>query len=176
MPTAILLIVVGALARIVPHPPNAVPLGAIALFAGAKLPVRWAWGVPVAAMAVSDLILSHGSWTYLLGVGPVVGYGTFALIAVLGRWTCRRADPMTCAGIAPGGTILFFLTTNFAVWATGGGLNFPRTLGGLASCYAVALPFLQNQAMADLAGAVVLFGLSFLWELATARRWSDASA
>ena len=45
------LIAVGAIYRLVPHPVNAVPMGALALFAGATLSRRWAWIVPVAAMA-----------------------------------------------------------------------------------------------------------------------------
>ena len=54
---SLFLIAVGAIYRLVPHPVNAVPMGALALFAGASLPRRWAWIVPVAAMGLSDLVL-----------------------------------------------------------------------------------------------------------------------
>jgi hypothetical protein len=36
MTTAVLLILFGALTRLLPHPPNAVALGALALYAGAR--------------------------------------------------------------------------------------------------------------------------------------------
>ena len=40
MTTAVLLVLFGALSRLLPHPPNAVALGALALYAGARLPRR----------------------------------------------------------------------------------------------------------------------------------------
>ena len=35
-------------------------MGAVALYAGARLPRRWAWVVPIAAMALADLALDYG--------------------------------------------------------------------------------------------------------------------
>ena len=49
MTTAVLLTLFGALSRLLPHPPNAVALGAVALYAGARLPRRFAFAVPFAA-------------------------------------------------------------------------------------------------------------------------------
>ena len=61
MTTAFFLIVLGTLSRLAPHPPNAVAMGALALYAGARLPRRWAYLVPIVAMAASDLWLDWGS-------------------------------------------------------------------------------------------------------------------
>ncbi len=45
MPTAVALIVVGTLCRLIPHPPNFSPFGALSLYAGARLPRRsWRGG------------------------------------------------------------------------------------------------------------------------------------
>jgi hypothetical protein len=89
------MIVVAALARLIPHPPNFTPIGAVALFGAAHLRSRWAaFLVPVAAMFISDLVLQltttlglHGGW--MAGGtgfhrGMIVVYGTIVLIAVLG--------------------------------------------------------------------------------------------
>ena len=38
---------------------NFVPIGAVSLYAGARLPRRWAWLVPVIAMVLSDLMLEY---------------------------------------------------------------------------------------------------------------------
>ena len=46
MATAVLLVFLGALSRLIPHPPNFVALGALALYAGARLPRRLALGRP----------------------------------------------------------------------------------------------------------------------------------
>ncbi len=56
-PVALSLTVLGALARLIPHPPNFAPVGAASLFAGARLPVWQAYLVPIALMAITDPIL-----------------------------------------------------------------------------------------------------------------------
>ena len=61
MTTALLLTLLGALSRLLPHPQNAVALGALALYSGARLPRRVAWAVPLAAMAFSDLLIDYGT-------------------------------------------------------------------------------------------------------------------
>ena len=54
------LILVAALTRLLPHPPNFSPVEAIALFGGAYFAARkWAVLVPLAGMFVSDLVLAR---------------------------------------------------------------------------------------------------------------------
>ena len=168
MTTAIPLILLGVLTRLIPHPPNAVAMGALALFAGARLPRRWAWIVPLLAMALSDLVLDRGSLVAFGTVTRWTSYATFALIVGLGRFG-RAARPVALGALAVGGSTLFYLTTNFAVWATG--TMYPHTTGGLLACYVAAWPFYRNAMAADLAGTVALFGLDAL-----ARRGLDAWA
>ena len=51
-------IVAAAALRLVPHPPNFTPIGAMALFSGAYLGRRWlAFAAPLGAMLLSDLVL-----------------------------------------------------------------------------------------------------------------------
>src|SRR5262245_62076319 len=53
MLTAITLVVLAVVCRLltpVLHGWNFVPMGALALYAGARLPRRWAWVVPIVAM------------------------------------------------------------------------------------------------------------------------------
>jgi len=51
------LILLGVVARLVPHLPNVTPVTAIALFGGAYLPKRWAILLPLAVMAISDVVI-----------------------------------------------------------------------------------------------------------------------
>ena len=52
------LIVIAALTRLLPHPPNFSPIEAMALFGGAYFASRkWALLVPLAALLLSDLAL-----------------------------------------------------------------------------------------------------------------------
>ena len=51
------LVLMGILSRLVPHPWNATPIMAIALFGGTYLSKRWAIFLPLVIVAASDLII-----------------------------------------------------------------------------------------------------------------------
>ena len=152
--TALVLLV--ALARLLPHPPNFSPVAALALFAGAHFGRRWlALLVPLAAMLISDLALGFHAF-----IGVV--YGTFALTVLLGGLLRTRRRPLPVALGALGASLLFFILTNFAVWSTGG--FYPLTSEGLVACYVAALPFFQQTVMGDLLYSGLFFGAFALLE------------
>src|SRR6266536_2074461 len=166
--TAVLLVLLGAFSRLLPHPPNFVALGAIGLYAGARLPRRWAWAVPIAAMLLSDLVLDPGSGRRAVTFVRIAVYGSFALMVLVGRRLAGNARAGRLAALSAGGAVFFFLTTNFAVWVSGGG--YPPTPAGLAAAYVLALPFFWNTLAAELAGTAVLFGLDAIARREAARR------
>lgn len=171
--TAVLLVFLGAFSRLLPHPPNAVALGALALFAGARLP-RWlAVLVPLAAMAASDVVLDLGTGRRALSATRLTIYGTFALIALAGR-AARAASPARLAAFSVGASTLFFVTSNFVEWVASG--LYPYTAAGLVLCYFAALPFFVNTLLADLGGTAVLFSLDALSRRLAARRSVAAGA
>jgi vitamin B12 transporter len=171
--TTVLLVLLGAFSRLLPHPPNAVALGALALFAGARLP-RWlAVLVPLAAMAASDLFLDLGTGRSALSATRLTIYATFGVIALAGR-AVRSASPARLAAFSVAASTLFFVTSNFVVWAAGE--LYPRTASGLALCYVAALPFFRNTVLADLGGTGVLFSIDALSRRLAARRGLTAVA
>ena len=150
------MILTAAMSRLIPHPPNFAPIAATALFGGAHFKdKRAAVLVPLAAMFLSDLVIG------LHGLIPVV-YGSFALIACLGMLLRQRITPGAVAGAALAGSLLFFITTNFGVWALGS--MHPKNPAGLAVCYGAALPFLRNTLLGDMFYAAALFGSMALAE------------
>jgi len=170
MTTAFFLIVLGMLARLAPHPPNAVAMGAIALYAGAKLPRRWAFVVPLAAMLASDVWLDWGMGQPVFTLTRVAIYGTFALMVAAGRFLRLPSRPASRFGLGLGMSVgassVFFLTTNLAVWlspqvASPGHPTHPATMAGLLACYVDAVPFFGNMLAADLIGMATLFGLDW---------------
>jgi vitamin B12 transporter len=167
MTTAVLLVLLGALSRLVPHPPIFVAMGAIGLYAGARLPRRWAWVVPLAAMLFSDLVIDWGTGRDAIALVRIAVYGSFALMVFLGRRLAVNARPARLAAIAAGGAVFFFLTTNFAVWATLG--TYPLTAAGLVAAYAAGLPWFWNTLAAELFGTALLFGLDALARREAAR-------
>jgi hypothetical protein len=66
----------------------------------------------------------------------------------------RTTFVRVAAGVVLGPTS-FFLVSNYAVWASGG--MYPRTLAGLETCYAAAIPFYRN----DLLSTALVAGLAF---------------
>jgi vitamin B12 transporter len=164
MTTAILLVFLGALSRLLPHPPNLVALGALALYSGARLPRRWSFAVPLAAMAVSDLFLDFGTGRAALSLVRIVIYATFVAVTLAGRVAGRaERKPWSVpglAGLSVGASCLFFATSNFAEWVSNP--MYPKTPAGLAICYTAAIPFFWNTLTADLAGTAVFFGLDAL--------------
>src|SRR5205807_1664351 len=83
----------GAALRVIPHPPNFAPIGAMALFGGAALPGAWAFAVPLAALVLSDAVLGfYQGWIWV--------YGSFALIVLIGAALRRRRTALRVAGAA----------------------------------------------------------------------------
>ena len=153
------IILATAASRLIPHPPNFSPVAALALFSGASFASkRSALVLPLAAMFLSDLVLG------LSRITPVV-YGSLALIAVLGFWLRRQPTVGRTITAAVAGAVLFFVVTNFGVWALGD--YYPKTWAGLSECFVAGLPFFRNTLASDLFYAAILFGGLALAE----KRW-----
>jgi len=144
------MILLAAASRLVPHPPNFAPIAAMALFGGAYFSdKRLAFFVPLMAMFLSDVVLG------LHPLMPVV-YGSFAMIVGIGLWLRTRRTALPIAGAALTSSILFFVLTNFGVWAFSS--LYPKTMAGLLACYAAAIPFFQNTLLGDAVYTAILFG------------------
>lgn len=136
--------------RILPYLPNFAPIGALALFSGVYLSKKYALVIPLAAMVISDFFIG---WHSLV----LFTWGSFALIGVIGWSVRKRKNVFTILGGSLAGSILFFLITNFAVWAFTP--LYTRTISGFIQCYIMAIPFFRNTVLGDLFYVGVFFGL-----------------
>jgi Family of unknown function (DUF6580) len=144
---------------------NFAPMAAISLYAGSRLPRRWAWVVPVVAMVVSDLLLDQGRYRPAFELTRWTIYTTFAVTTLLGplaNWP--RFGRWLLPILSMTGSLLFFVTSNLATW--GEGLLYPMTFTGLIACFVAAIPFFGNTIAADLIGTAALFGLGPVFERA----------
>ena len=150
------MILFAVIMRIVPHPWNLAPVGAIALFSGAVIRNRvMTFVFPLLAMLAGDLFIGF----HILM--PVV-YASFLISTALGFWVRERRSAARVGGVVLLGAIQFFLVTNFGVWAFS---NFyPKTFGGLMACYAAGVPFFWNTLAGDGCYSALLFGGLFLAE------------
>jgi hypothetical protein len=158
-PLALVLTVLAAVVRLVPHPPNFSPIGGVALFGGARLRSWQAYVVPLLAMVLTDPIRSRleGGYPAYSAMTPII-YASFLISVFLGRTFLRNtSNPWRIASVALAGSLQFFLITNLFVWL-GAADMYPQNVGGLTACYIAALPFLGRTVLADLFYAGVLFG------------------
>jgi hypothetical protein len=143
--------------RVVPHPANFHPVGALGLFAGAKVRSWHAFALPIGVMAASDLALwlltgFDGNYSPL-HISRAYVYPSFLIYVAIGLWLLReRATLGRLAGASFLGSLQFFLVTNFCEWLfqplqsfalLPAEYRFSRDLSGLLMCYAAALPFFQ---------------------------------
>lgn len=155
------MILLAALSRLLPHPPNFSPVEAIALFGGAYFASRaWALLVPLAAMLVSDLVLAGmlgSSYAgYIGGISFWSVYACIALSTVLGFGLRGKVGGARLLGYSLAGSVLFFVATNFGAWLASP--FYPQTAAGLGAAYVAGIPFLQWTVLGTLAYAAILFG------------------
>jgi hypothetical protein len=154
--TVLAIILVAAAVRIIPHPPNFSPIAAMALFGGCYLSNRFlAIAVPLAAMFLSDIVIGFHVTM------PAV-YLAIGIVAVLGMWLQKRNTASTIALSAVASSVIFFVITNFAVFAQSG--LYPQNAHGLVACFVAAVPFFQNSMVGDLFYTGVFFGSWVLLE------------
>jgi len=149
---ATVFVVIGAASRLTPHPFNFTPITAIALFGSVYLPKKIALGLPLLAMLISDFFIGF----YQLSLMSFV-YISFFLCVLLGFWLRKNKKWYTTLGSALSCSIIFFLLTNFAVWAFTNW--YPKDFSGFIECYLMALPFFKNTLLGDLLYVGLFFGI-----------------
>ncbi len=159
-PAALGLTVLGALARLAPHPPNFAPVGATSLFAGARLRGWQAYLVPLALMAITDPIKSAFYGVPAFSRFQLFAYASFLITVWLGRFLRNTESISRIAAMTVLSSIQFYLITNFGSWLWF--RDYPHTAAGLASCYIAAVPFFGWTLASDLVYTAVLFGL-YAW-------------
>jgi hypothetical protein len=147
---ALIMIVLAAVLRIVPHPWNFAPIGAMALFSGTMIrDRRLALLFPLLTLFAGDLFIGFHKLIPLVYASTLVSVSLGFLLRT--RHTLGRI-----AGVTLLGSIQFFLVTNFGVWLL---LNtFPKTAAGLLACYAAGAPLFWNTLAGDALFVTLLFG------------------
>ncbi|MHB1424230.1 MAG: DUF6580 family putative transport protein [Gemmataceae bacterium] len=171
---AVGMAVAAGLVRLIPHPLNFTPIDALALFGGARMRSWITYVLPLAVMAVSDVLLwaiqGRADFTLLqYAFNPWV-YASFLLAVLWGRFLLRNGSAARIAAVSVLAGVQFFLVTNFGVWLADVTRNPPlpeesaivwrdipglpapvpyhygHNLSGLVACYVAALPFAGTNA------------------------------
>ena len=146
----IVVVVLGACARLVPHPWNFTPMVAISLFAGSHAR-KVSTGVlaTLLALALSDAVLGFYSGFWYV-------YAAALIPVFLGKLIRERSGAGVIAAAAVVSSLSLFLITNLMVWATGN--MYPHTIAGLSACFLAGIPFYRNQILGDAFYTTAIFG------------------
>ncbi len=128
--------------------PNLEIVTASTLVAATFLSTRWAFAVPLAIMAASDI---------LIGNSPILFFtwSAFGIIA-LGGLALRRLKTsprklmLASLGAALAGSVFFFVFTNFGVWLIGDGQMYAKDASGLLQSYIMGLPFYRTMLLGNI--------------------------
>lgn len=146
-----------------PHPWNFTPVAAALLYFGARGARRQLW-VPFVLLAASDLILTRLVYNYPFTWDHYITWAWYAGILWLGtnlreNASLREAkDWLRVGGAALASSVTFFIVSNFAVWAVWNDM-YPKTFGGLMTCYAAGVPFFRHTLEGDLIFTALMFGV-----------------
>ena len=155
-------ILLAAVSRLFPHIPNFTPIAAMALFGGVYFSdKRLAFVIPLIAMFLSDaaiqLIYGWGFHNTMIYV-----YIGFILTSVIGMIVRRKVSILSVAAGSITASVLFFIITNFGVWAASG---FQMGIAGLNTTYIMGIPFFAPTLVGDLFFNSVLFGAFYLAQI-----------
>ncbi|MBI1223478.1 MAG: hypothetical protein GC180_12815 [Bacteroidetes bacterium] len=157
----VLVVLLAAFSRIIPHAPNVTPLGALALFGAAYFNRKaLALLIPALALFLSSLFLNnlvfHNESFVWFDVNFPAQIISFALIAVMGMRTLKQVKVKSLVGSGISASLIFFIISNLSTWLTDG--MYPMTFGGLMTCYEMAIPFFWNTLLGDALYITLMFG------------------
>jgi hypothetical protein len=169
----ILLMVIVACTRFITIPgigagQNFTALGGLAIFSGIYFkPMFKAIGVTLLTYLISDLVINVIIYKGQYGImysGFYIQYILIAAISLLTNFIVKKISVVNVLGTSVLGSVLFFIGSNFAVWASGtimpgSTLPYEKTFSGLMVCYANGLPFFTNFLVSTSVSALVMVGV-----------------
>lgn len=136
-----------AFSRLIPHPPNFTPVGAIALLAGAfSKDIRLALLIPFIAMLFSDAVIGFHSSMFFV-------YAAVALIVIGSHYWLKKLSFLSLSVAAFISALVFFTITNFGAWLSHD--MYAHTLSGLSQAYIAGIPFFKNTLLSNILFTVV---------------------
>ena len=159
----VLFIAIIFFGRILPHPYNFTPLIAVTLLSSYALSNKLlVITIPIFGFWLSDLFMNNVIYAgyyndfTIFNTGMIWTYGAIVLVALLGNAFLDKISSSKVALASLSGSTLFYLISNFGVWAYSP--MYAKTLVGLIQCYSLALPFYGTSLIGDLIYCGILFG------------------
>ena len=164
----LVMILLAALSRLIPHPSNFTAIGAMTLFGSAYYSKKYfAFLAPLIAMWLSDLAINnviyaeyYENFVWFQSF-QLYSFLSITLIAILGFVLFKKVSIKNIAIGTLLAPTLFFIVSNFGSWMSPMAL-FPKTFDGLIQTYAAGIPFYRNNIMGTMVFSIVMFGVYYL--------------
>ena len=117
-----------AVSRFVPHPPNFTSLLALSFYVPVFLGKKYIPAL-LTGFVITDFIIGFHNVTFFT-------WGSVVLIGLMANYFSSSIIKRVSGSLL--GACIFFVVTNFGVWVSG---FYGYSLGGLISCYWLAIPF-----------------------------------
>jgi len=142
------LILILALAKLIPHPPNFTPIIAVAIMSGYFFRnIYLSFAILLISMLLADVFI--GFYSNMLFV-----YLSLFLIAFVFFKISKKINFKNLFVYSFIGSLIFFIISNFGVWALGSpgayDVAYGKNLNGLVECYILAIPFFGNTFLSTL--------------------------
>ena len=136
--------------RFIPHPPNFTSLIALSFYVPALFGFRY---IPVVVLTflITDLYIGFHS-TILFTWGSVI------LIGLISKFLRNTVFSRLSGSLL--GAIVFFVITNFGVWASG---FYGYSLEGFIQCYTLAIPFFTHTIISTVIFSAVIECLQYAY-------------
>ena len=157
---ALVLVGLGIISRLLPMPPNLTMVTGVTLLAGYGIRNVWlALLVPVAIMAIADILLPFFKPNIIWYAGVFYTYAGMAAAVLIARWLLAPLTTVRLIGATFLASLTFFVLSNLGTYFEGW---YGYTWDGLVACFVAALPFWQNSLIADFVSTAVAFGVFLL--------------
>ena len=165
---AVGLIIIAALSRILPHPPNVTPVAAMGIFGAAYfVSKKWAYVIPFLALFISDLVLNNIFlrsfipdatgliWFTKISLFVYLGFG---LTIWLSKYLLKKINTSNIIKATLLASLIFYVVSNLGVWMTMP--NAPMSIIGLIEVYIAGLPYLLNSILGNFFFVAIFFGIA----------------
>ena len=158
------LILILALARLIPHPPNFTPIIAVAIISSYFFKnINLSLLILLAAMLISDLFI--GFYENVIFVYASLLLITFVFYKISNKINFKSLFIYSFAG-----SLIFFIVSNFGVWVLGSpgvyDIAYDKNFNGLLQCYILAIPFFANTFLSTL---IFAYPAIFIYKSLTVR-------
>ena len=137
-----LTILLLALSRFIPHPPNFTSLLALSFYVPAIFGIKYLFVLLIGFIFTDMIIGLHDT--------VIFTWGSVIIIGIFSRFFFQTFGRRIMGSLV--GALIFFIVTNFGVWSLG---NYGISFEGFILCYTLALPFFAYSIISTLIFSII---------------------